>query len=80
MTDILLFATVIILSILLYLQHLKYSSQISELVKAVIAKNSQEFVDLKRSEKPIVEKPEVDPEVSLSELPDDKFLEVIDKT
>ena len=49
------------------------------MTKALIAKSSQEFIDLKRVDKEVVEKPVIEDEIPLTELSDKKWLETISK-
>jgi hypothetical protein len=78
--EIFFFASLVLLSVLLYLQHKKSSEQISELIKAVIAKNPQEFIEMKQNDKKIVEKPVIDNEIPLSSLDDKSWMKAIEKT
>ncbi len=78
-TEIFSFCGLVLLSVLLYLQHKKSSEQISELIKAVIAKNHQEFTEMKQNDKPVVEQPVIDNEIPLSSLDDDKWMQAVTK-
>lgn len=77
----LIFASIIgALLIFNYLQQRSFSKQINELTKAVVAKHTKDYLDITRAEqskKP--EKEVLNEEIALSDLPDDKFLEAIDK-
>lgn len=79
MTELFFLGGLLILSLLLYFQHKTYSERISELTKALIAKNSLEFADLKRVDQEVKETPVVTEDISLGDLSDDKWLEAIKK-
>jgi hypothetical protein len=79
-TELFSLGGLVVLSLLLYFQHKMYSERISELTKALIAKNAQEFADLKRVDKPTVEEESIPEEISLSDLSDDKWLEAVNKS
>ncbi len=79
LAELFLLLALSVVSLLMYLQHRTFSAQISELTKAVIAKNSQEFADLKRVDKIKPEKPYQEEEIPLGELDDKKWLETISK-
>ena len=79
-TEIFSFVGLLLLSVLLYLQHKKSSEQISELIKAVIAKTPREFIDMKQADKHVVDQPADDKEIPLSELTNSKWMETISKS
>jgi hypothetical protein len=79
LTEIFSLIGLVVVSVLMYLQHRTYTQQVNDLIKAVMAKNANEFIDLKRSDKKTEDKPYEKEEINLSELDDDKWLDAISK-
>lgn len=79
MTEFIFLGVILVLCVLLYVQHRTFSSQISEMTKALIAKTAREFSELKHSDKPAPVEKEPLPELGLNDLTNEKFLELIGK-
>jgi hypothetical protein len=79
MIYIILFLIIVSLCVLLYLQQIAFSKQQKEMITALIAKSSKEYVEIKREEQPKEPEKPIFPDLPLDEVPDDKFEDVIFK-
>lgn len=77
--EIFLFLIILALCVLLYLQQRAFSKQQVELLNAIIAKSSKEYIEIKNEDKPKIQEKEIFPDPLLEDVPDDQFEEVITK-
>ena len=60
-----LFLVIIALCVLLYLQQLAFSRQQNELLNAIIARSSNEYIEIKKEEEPKKEEKPIFPDLPL---------------
>jgi len=77
MIYIILFLIIVSLCVLLYLQQIAFSKQQKEMITALIAKSSKDYIEIKREEKPKEKEKPIFPDLPIEDVPDEKFEDVI---